>query len=115
MTAMSTTLCRADEIGEGEARGFEYGEHSLVVVRHDGQLRVYVNWCPHLGIELNFQPDEFFDLDRRYLQCANHGALFEVDSGLCVLGPCKGNSLKPVTFAVEDGEVRVVAVPPRTR
>lgn len=110
-----TLLCRADEIGEGDARGFDHGEHSLVVVRRDGQLHVYVNWCPHLGIELNFQPDEFLDLDRHYLQCANHGALFEVDSGLCVLGPCKGNSLRKVEFAVRDGEIHVVAVPPRTR
>lgn len=109
------TLCRADEIGEGEARGFDYGEHSLVVVRMDGQLHVYVNWCPHLGIELNFQPDEFFDLDRRYLQCANHGALFEVDTGDCVLGPCKGDALRKVGFTVENGDIRILSVPSRTR
>lgn len=108
-------LCRADEVGENEARGYELEGHSLLVVRRDGTLHVYVNWCPHLGIELNFQPDEFFDLDRHYLQCANHGALFEVDSGLCVLGPCKGNSLRKVGFVVENGDVRITAIPPRIR
>lgn len=110
-----TVLCRVDEVPEDDARGFGFGEHALVVVRYDGQLHVYVNWCPHLGVELNFQPDEFFDLDRRFLQCANHGALFAIDSGLCVLGPCKGNSLKKVEFAVENGEVRILSVPTRTR
>lgn len=110
-----TFLCRLADIGDDDARGFEFGEDSLVAVRRDGQVHVYVNWCPHLGIELNYQPDEFFDLDRRYLQCANHGALFDVDSGLCVLGPCKGNSLKKVESAVVDGVVIVVSVPARTR
>ncbi|MFZ5723064.1 MAG: Rieske (2Fe-2S) protein [Pseudomonadota bacterium] len=109
------TLCRADEIGEDEARGYEYHEHSLVVVRRDGRLHVYVNWCPHLGIELNYQPDEFFDYDQQFLQCANHGALFEIDTGLCILGPCKGASLRKVDFVVENGDIRITHVPQRIR
>jgi len=108
---MTGFLCRADEIGDDDAKGYEYEGHSLVVARRDGQLHVYLNWCPHLGIELNFQPDEFFDLDRQHLQCANHGALFMVDSGLCVLGPCKGNSLRKVEFEVVNGSVRIISVP----
>lgn len=104
-------LCRADEIGEEQARGFELDGHALVVARKDGQLHVFLNWCPHLGIELNFQPDEFLDYDRQFLQCANHGALFEIDSGLCILGPCKGQSLRKVDFTVADGEVRVLRLP----
>lgn len=106
------TLCRIDEIAEGSARGFEIDGHSLLVARKDDQLSVFVNRCPHLGIELNFQPDEFFDLDRQFLQCANHGALFNADDGLCVHGPCKGQSLRPVPFRVEEGFVRVDAIPP---
>lgn len=108
---MATVLCRADEIGEEEARGFDVDDHSLVVARKDGQLHVWLNWCPHLGIELNFQPDEFFDYDRQFLQCANHGALFEVDSGLCILGPCKGQSLRRVGWEVVDGDIRITALP----
>lgn len=106
-------LCRADEIGDDEAKGYEYEGHALIAVRRDGQLHVYVNWCPHLGVELNFLPDEFFDPDRQFLQCANHGALFEVDSGLCILGPCKGNSLRKVEFTVVSGDVQITTVPQR--
>lgn len=106
-------LCRADEVGDDQAKGYAFGEHQLVVVRQDGQLHVYLNWCPHLGIELNFMPDEFFDPDKHYLQCANHGALFQVDDGLCVLGPCKGSSLKKVGFSVVDGEIHVDSIPGR--
>lgn len=105
-------LCRADEIAEGSARGFDVDGQALLVARKDDRLFVYANWCPHLGIELNFQPDEFFDGDRQFLQCANHGALFNVDDGLCILGPCKGRSLRAVAFRVENGWVRVDAIPP---
>lgn len=101
-----------EEIGEDDARGFEVDGQALVVARRDGQVHAYLNLCPHLGIELNFQPDEFLDLDRRYLQCANHGALFEVDDGYCVLGPCKGQSLRKVTVSVIDGAVHVHDLPP---
>lgn len=107
-------LCRADDIGEGEARGFEYHEHALVVVRRDGQLHVYVNWCPHLGVELSYD-ERFFDYDNQFIQCSTHGALFEVDTGLCILGPCKGASLRRVDFVVENGDIRIIHVPHRIR
>lgn len=106
-------LCRVDEVPEDGARGFELEGHALVLVRMDGRLHLYVNWCPHLGVELNYQPDEFLDMDRRHIQCSTHGALFATDTGLCFLGPCKGQSLVKVPFRVEGGEVQVTALPER--
>lgn len=105
-------LCRADDIPEDDAREFRLDDTALVVVKKDGQLHPYVNWCPHLGIELNFQPDVFLDMDRAFIQCANHGALFEIDSGQCILGPCKGQALKAVPHELRDGELWVGDVPP---
>jgi nitrite reductase/ring-hydroxylating ferredoxin subunit len=40
--------------------------------------------------------------------CRNHGAMFEVDSGLCTFGPCEGATLVEVAVAVEDGAVHLV-------
>jgi nitrite reductase/ring-hydroxylating ferredoxin subunit len=34
-----------------------------------------------------------------------HGALFEIDSGLCVSGPCAGKALRPLPVRVERGYV----------
>ena len=34
-----------------------------------------------------------------------HGALFEIDTGRCVAGPCTGQSLKPVNVYVDGGVV----------
>lgn len=104
-------LCRLDEIPEDGARGFRLEGRDLVAVRHDGGVHVYLNWCPHLGIELNFQPDVFLDMDGQFIQCANHGALFEIDSGACILGPCKGQSLTAVPREIRDGEIWLGELP----
>lgn len=105
-------LCPLSDIPEGEARGFEFGRKSVVAVVRDGQLRTYLNWCPHLGIDLNFMPDEFLDMDRQFLMCANHGALFEIETGECLSGPCQGESLVPVPHEIRDGDIWVTLVEP---
>ena len=30
-------------------------------------------------------PNQFLSIDQQTIQCAFHGALFEIDSGLCVI------------------------------
>lgn len=87
------------------AVGFDAPEGEIVVARRDGAVFAYRNYCPHLGIGLNFQPDEFMDLDRQYLMCANHGALFRVEDGHCVWGPCVGQSLEKVAIQIKDGAI----------
>jgi nitrite reductase/ring-hydroxylating ferredoxin subunit len=94
-----------EDIPEGEAIGAESPLGELLVARRDGNIYAYRNTCPHLGIELNFQPDVFMDLDRQYLMCANHGALFRVEDGHCVWGPCVGQHLEAVAVTVTAGEV----------
>lgn len=83
--------------GDAEQKGF--------VVRYGGAAHAYVNRCPHVGTELDWQPGEFFDLARIYLVCSTHGALFEPGSGRCVAGPCRGASLEPLAIRERDGHV----------
>jgi nitrite reductase/ring-hydroxylating ferredoxin subunit len=71
-------------------------------VRHAGNTYAYLNQCAHKFVELDWEPGQFFDADRRYLVCATHGALYEPDSGFCVAGPCRGARLIPV--AVRESE-----------
>lgn len=103
-------LCRADEIGEGRARGFLTGEgvvrRDVILVRRDGVLRAYVNACPHQGTPLETFPDRFLDQDG-LLVCSTHGARFRVEDGYCVSGPCAGKSLQGAPVAVEDGVIVV--------
>lgn len=67
----------------------------------------YENSCPHTGVNLNWQEEQFFSFDGRFLQCSLHGALFEPVSGLCVRGPCQGKSLIPIRIITEDDSVFV--------
>ncbi len=90
-------LCAPHELAEGQSRGFVCAELNLLLVRRDGQVYAYQNRCPHRGIPLEWQPDQFLDHSNSLIQCATHGALFLIESGECVAGPCSGQSLKPLS------------------
>lgn len=97
------TLCHVDDIEEGAAKGFEVANKYLFAVKKDGQLFLYYNYCPHLGTPLEWQEDQFLDSDGALIQCSTHGALFLIDSGQCILGPCKGKQLKAIPFVLGNG------------
>ncbi|BAZ95304.1 uncharacterized protein FOKN1_2947 [Thiohalobacter thiocyanaticus] len=63
----------------------------------------YINRCPHAGSPLDWMPDQFLSLDQRHIQCATHAALFTLDGGECVAGPCVGDRLTPVALELVDG------------
>ncbi|GGY38825.1 MFS transporter [Bacterioplanes sanyensis] len=89
-------LCHSSAIAEGQSKGFEVDGTAIFVVHKHGQFYAYRNQCPHLGIELEWLPDQFLDSEGALIQCATHGALFLIDSGDCIAGPCQGQSLTSV-------------------
>ncbi|WP_051311485.1 Rieske (2Fe-2S) protein [Zooshikella ganghwensis] len=93
MSDESITLCTVDEIPPNTSKGFTVGKQTIFVVNRAGQFHAYLNRCPHLGIRLEWQPDQFLDTDARLIQCATHGALFLIETGLCIAGPCAGQHL----------------------
>lgn len=101
-----TVLCHLDSIPAGASRGFQLNESSCFVVKsHDGGVHVYANSCPHLGVELEWIADQFLDSEGMLIQCATHGALFLIETGQCVAGPCLGQYLQAVPFVIRDGAV----------
>jgi nitrite reductase/ring-hydroxylating ferredoxin subunit len=50
-------------------------------------------------------PDQFLNLDKDYIQCATHAALFRIEDGRCVAGPCRGDVLNALPLAVDKGEI----------
>lgn len=98
-------LCDLHDIPEQEGIGIQTTAGEVVLLQRDGQVYAYRNHCPHLGIDLNFQSDVFMDLDGVFIQCANHGALFQVEDGLCTHGPCQGQSLTAVPVQIIDNAV----------
>jgi nitrite reductase/ring-hydroxylating ferredoxin subunit len=90
-------LCRLAEIPDGSARGFG----PIFAVRRGDAVFAYVNACPHLGVSLNLIPDRFLDHRGTMIVCALHGALFRIEDGYCIQGPCWGESLEPVPAEVD--------------
>ena len=75
-------------------------------MRRGATIAAFVNSCPHTGGPLDWVEDQFVDLDRRHILCATHGALFRIEDGHCLAGPCKGKRLTAVAVVVTEGEVR---------
>lgn len=100
-----------DDIAEPGARAFELdtqtGRVEGFVVRYAGQLRAYINSCPHTGVGLNWSEDQFFEPDHNFIQCSMHGALFEPLTGLCVWGPCRGRRLQSLIVELVDGQLLI--------
>ncbi|BBP74787.1 MULTISPECIES: Rieske (2Fe-2S) protein [Pseudomonas] len=86
-------LCASQMLADNSSRGFEVDGRPLLAVRREGRVYLYQNRCPHRGIALEWQPDQFLDASASLIQCATHGALFLIESGECVAGPCVGQSL----------------------
>ena len=98
-------LCHLNDIPEGTSLGIERENDAYVAVKKRGQIYLYRNSCPHIGIRLEWQPHQFLDADKTLIQCANHGALFRIDNGLCVAGPCIGDRLEIVEFNISEERI----------
>jgi nitrite reductase/ring-hydroxylating ferredoxin subunit len=81
-----------------------YGEESVILLRHGEHVSAWLNICPHAGRRLDWAPGKFL-ISRGMLVCAAHGASFNIDSGECMGGPCRGESLRAVPVRVEQGDV----------
>lgn len=106
-----TVICRMDEIEEPGSRGFTFGEgrdaFRMFLVRSEGRVTGWLNRCPHAGAPLNWHPDQFLSLDRKYIICTVHFAMFRPDDGSCVAGPCRDRGLWPVPVEVTGGDIRI--------
>ena len=77
---------------------------SAFAIRYEGQVHAYLNRCAHVAMEMDFQPNRFFDSSGDWLICATHGALYQPQTGQCRGGPCRGGLIK-ITLSESDGVV----------
>lgn len=84
----------------------ELGAHvSGFVLRYDGNVHAYINQCAHLPVELDWNEGEFLSRDQQHLICATHGALYQPQTGICVMGPCQGKALRKLEVTEQDQQV----------
>jgi nitrite reductase/ring-hydroxylating ferredoxin subunit len=92
-------LCNSRDLADGEAAvpfDVMYAGQTCraFAIRYRGQAHAYLNRCAHVAMEMDWQPNRFFDDSGRWLLCATHGAVYEPDTGACKGGPCKGGLIK---------------------
>jgi nitrite reductase/ring-hydroxylating ferredoxin subunit len=107
-------LCDSRWLEErGKAWGWDVLEYGRLArafaLRFDGQVRAYINRCLHVPAEMDWQPGEFLDSDKRFIICSIHGATYEPAGGYCVSGPCyRGpgrGRLTAITTQEREGQV----------
>jgi nitrite reductase/ring-hydroxylating ferredoxin subunit len=105
-------VCRLEDIPDGGVKGLVLPDPDgaplrVIALRRGDQVLAYRNRCPHRGTPLDLRPDDFLDRDGCHLVCGTHGAIFRIEDGYCLAGPCAGDALEPIAVRVEDGIVLV--------
>jgi len=104
-------VAKVDELKAGSVKKFwiicqQYRVDGFLV-NDQGNYHAYVNRCRHMPTPLDFIRDRFLSEDQLHLMCYTHGALYEFGTGLCIAGPCKGESLYRLPVQIDGGEVLV--------
>jgi nitrite reductase/ring-hydroxylating ferredoxin subunit len=103
---MLALFAKAD-LEEGTSLGLEVRNLYLFAVKKDDQIYLYWNRCPHLGTPLEWEENRFLDADGALIQCSTHGALFEIENGHCLVGPCRGKYLEKIPFILDNDMVMI--------
>lgn len=112
MTTHESTvaLCRSADLQDaGQAVPFDvvYAGQTCraFAIRFRGVPHAYLNRCTHVAMEMDYQPNRFFDDTGNWLLCATHGAAYLPTTGACVGGPCRGGLVK-IALSESGGVVR---------
>ena len=109
-------LCALKDLADPGSRGFDEpgpnGPQACFMVRRGTRVYAYRNSCPHTGATIEWLPGRFLTADGELIQCGLHGALFLIETGECVRGPCLGQALTPVPVVLRAGEVWVAVQQP---
>lgn len=106
---MTHRLCSLDDLADDDSGAF-FAEHEgrmtgFIVVRKGQDAHVYINSCPHIGAPLDFTPGRFLTPKKDFILCSTHGALFRIEDGHCVSGPCAEQNLTAVAIEIRNREI----------
>ena len=102
-------IARVENVVEGGTLKFPFSRDGRpaegFLARFQGNLVAYENQCRHHPVHLDFETGRFFTPEGGHFICQTHNAIYEPLTGLCVRGPCEGESLKRLEIQVIEGEV----------
>jgi nitrite reductase/ring-hydroxylating ferredoxin subunit len=88
-----------DDGGDGDGEVKE-----AILVRLADGIAGWLNYCQHFT-HIKLDKGSGAPVRDGEVICANHGAMFDADSGLCTFGPCEDAYLNELDVAVADGGV----------
>jgi nitrite reductase/ring-hydroxylating ferredoxin subunit len=107
-------VAKTAELADGQTVKFRFRERGDdkegFVIRRNGEFFAYRNECRHIPMTMDWVENRFLSRDRCYIQCATHGALYEIDTGLCIAGPPAGERLRRLPLDLRGDEL-VVTLP----
>jgi len=104
---MFEKVCSTEAFTNIRCKSFILSDRLLFIVKLNNQFFAYINQCPHRGIPLDWDNDQFLDADEELIQCSTHGALFDITTGACLSGPCTGSSLANLDLEVRANGIYV--------
>lgn len=108
-TPSGVALGPLEQIADGGARSFvlqmRAGRFHGFVVRRGSDVWGYVDKCPHMGLPLAQVLDDCLTPRQDLIACSWHSALFTIEDGTCVGGPCSGQRLTPWQVSVKEGVI----------
>ncbi len=100
-------LCKVSDIKEGESRKFVVQGNEVLLIKIDDKIHAIEPMCTHDGTDISRGK---FNAVSGTLQCPKHYALFDVRTGVPILGPfgADGDTQPPLRLyrvTVESGNV----------
>jgi nitrite reductase/ring-hydroxylating ferredoxin subunit len=78
------TVGTADEVGEGQARGYQANGTQVAVARVNGTLFAFNDICTHRGCFLDNG-----EIEGTAIICECHGSMFSMENGEVLEGPAE--------------------------
>ena len=106
---MSSALCKTTDLDALGSIGLEVKikrkMQDIFIIKKGHAFFAYKNQCPHRLTQMEWNPNDFLTKDKQHIICAMHAAIFNLDDGLCISGPCIGKSLKKIDIFIKEGEI----------
>lgn len=83
-----------------------------IVAKVGDKYFAYQNLCKHVPVTLDCADGEVTTIDGTQIQCQMHGAIYEMATGECTIGPCVGSRLN--RFELFEERDRLVIVLPES-
>lgn len=117
-------ICKLANISDVEAGiWYEYSLQSdeglisvMMIMQDDSQNKdqknsqksnytAFKNLCPHQGRRMDYAAGQFLIAENGNIICPAHGAEFKAEDGLCINGPCRGQSLQPIHIQLNEESI----------